>query len=787
MNKKHISLLGIFLLYISVAVAQKKPCNYRLDLNITQNDKPVINAEVFLEKEHRLEHSNELGQVHFEKICDSVVEIEIQAQNVHEHYQLNIAKPIPYAIVLTTAINQNSVIIRVPNEQPHVNVNIESKSIQSFAAAIQNLPNVQFISTGRTISKPMLQGMIGLRVPILMDGMRLQGQSWGLDHSPELGATGTEKITLMRGVDAIVEASDAWGGVVSVENQHSFQKHEVDVKQRLSYQTNGGVMQVNGILQSGQSPSKKIEKNSGKSNGTYIKYLAQVSRDYATPLGILANTASQELMFAAGQTIHMKPGSLRIHGGFYQFISGIYLGSHIGNLTDLQQAINSEKPLRTTENSRYQIEKPRQETQQIHLQSEWNAHALNGLKVQFNYQQNLRQEYDPHRNTSVNFPQLDVFQQSTSLKFEKPQSFEYFNLKNGIQFTYQNQTFGGYYFIPEYQSLQESVYSKIEIKPNDHESRHAFIWRLDLLQRNGNHWFNTVKNQFNEDFFGFSGGYSWTWKLAQIDVLQIWRAPGLNELYSKGVHHGSASYEQGNPNLKPESGQKINFSIEIPIFPKHIRSTYTSKLGGFCKINFNGFSQLSQNFIHLFPLPQPILTVRGAFPAFEYKQLPTFYAGAEMNLEASWMFKNNRKIQLVSKANLLYATILSNNHYPPLIPCPTLTSTLNYSWKEFAISISHKIQFKQPFYTAQTDFSPPPPTFQLWGMNLKFPKFGKSKSFTLILSTDNLMNTVYRDYLDRFRYFTPMPGRNFGLQLIYHLHHHNKHSDKQEITIDTIL
>ncbi len=492
--------MGIFILYVSVAVAQKKPCNFRLDLNIIQNEKPVINAEVFLEKEHRLELSNELGQVHFEKICDSVVEIEIQAQTIHEHYQLNIAKPIPYEVVLTSEIHQNSVIITIsnPNDQQNLYSNMESKSIQSFAAAIQNLPNVQFISTGRTISKPMLQGMIGLRVPILMDGMRLQGQSWGMDHSPELGATGTERISLIRGVDALVEASDAWGGIISVENQHSFQQHEVDVKQRLSYQTNGGVFQLNGIVQFGQSPSKKIEKNSGKSNGTYIKYLAQVSKDYTTPLGILANTASQELMLAAGQTIHLKPGSLKIHGGFYQFASGIYLGSHIGNLTDLQQSLKNEAPSRTVDVARYQIEKPNQFTQQIHFQSEWNSKSMNGLKVQFNYQQNLRQEYDPHRSSSVNFPQLDVFQQTTSLKFEKPMFFEHFNLKNGIQFTYQNQTFGGYYFIPEYQSLQESFYSKIDINTNNYELRHAFIWRLDLLQRNGDHWFNIVKNQFNE-------------------------------------------------------------------------------------------------------------------------------------------------------------------------------------------------------------------------------------------------------------------------------------------------
>jgi iron complex outermembrane receptor protein len=155
-------------------------------------------------------------------------------------------------------------------------------------------------------------------------------------------------------------------------------------------------------------------------------------------------------------------------------------------------------------------------------------------------------------------------------------------------------------------------------------------------------------------------------------------------------------------------------------------------------------------------------------------------------LESSWQFKNRQKIQFISKGNILYASILSNNHYPPLIPCPSLHNILDFIGQEFTISINHKVQFKQPFYTAGTDFSLPPPTFQLWGLSVKLPKFGKSKSFTMILSVDNLLNTVYRDYLDRFRYFTPMPGRNIGIQLIYHFHHHNKHSDIQEITTDKI-
>ena len=152
------------------------------------------------------------------------------------------------------------------------------------------------------------------------------------------------------------------------------------------------------------------------------------------------------------------------------------------------------------------------------------------------------------------------------------------------------------------------------------------------MQRTGNHWHTGTKTQFIENFEGLSGGYSFEWNsqkheqfLTQLraDVSQLWRAPGLNELYSKGVHHGSASFELGNVQLKPENGQKLNFTVQI----QHKKP---GKNGVFCKLNFSGFSQYSQNFIHLFPMSSPVLTVRGAFPGFEYKQLPTIYSGAEL-------------------------------------------------------------------------------------------------------------------------------------------------------------
>ncbi len=771
--KKQVFLWGISMLYVVAAIAQKQPCKFRLDITLFQNNRPLPHAEVFLEKTHHLEYTNELGIVVFENLCDSLVEIEIQTANLHEHYTFNISQNDPFQIFLKENDSTGAVNIQAKKTNTFKESSAENKAIQSFAAAIQHLQNIQILTTGRTISKPIIQGMIGLRAPIVIDGMRLQGQNWGLDHSPELGATGTEKISLLRGIDAIAAGSDAWGGAISVENNHQFQTHEIDYTQRTSYQSNGGVFQINGIFQSGQSPSKKINSKNTKNNGTYIKYLGQISKDYETPLGVLDNTSSEEYMIAGGQTLHFKPGSLRFHASLYQFSSGIYLGSHIGNLTDLQTAINSDIPLRTTVKANYSTEKPKQLSQQMSFQGNWKSHGIQGLSIHLGYQQNLRQEFDPHRNKNYDFPQLDVQQQTITAQAEKPIKWEHLTIVNQIGFSVQDQTYGGYYFIPEYQQFQQWGFVKFQLTPSKIKTYHEGIVRLDMSQRSGKQWFYSNEQGFDEQLVGFSGGYSFSWNSIKIDILQLWRMPGMNELYSKGVHHGSASYEQGNPNLLPESGQKLNFTIE----KSAEWGSEKQKNGGNCKILFNSFSQYSQNFITLFPMLQPVLTVRGAFPAFAYQQLPTFYSGAEMDIKIQQNINQKMRFYVFSRANILYAKILSNNHFPPLIPCPYWSNTIDFSTEKWAISISHKYQFKQLFYTDGTDFAPPPNAFQLWGMSIKLPKFGHSKSFGLQISADNLLNVVYRDYLDRFRYFTPMPGRNFGIQFIYHFHHHHEHQD----------
>jgi iron complex outermembrane receptor protein len=65
------------------------------------------------------------------------------------------------------------------------------------------------------------------------------------------------------------------------------------------------------------------------------------------------------------------------------------------------------------------------------------------------------------------------------------------------------------------------------------------------------------------------------------------------------------------------------------------------------------------------------------------------------------------------------------------------------------------------------DFLPPPPAFTLVNADftLKNNLFGNPVQISF--SVQNLLNTKYRNYLNRFRYFADEPGRSFDLTLLY--------------------
>ena len=75
------------------------------------------------------------------------------------------------------------------------------------------------------------------------------------------------------------------------------------------------------------------------------------------------------------------------------------------------------------------------------------------------------------------------------------------------------------------------------------------------------------KTDFDKNFSSLTSSLGFKRKLGEKGVMRInfsrgYRAPNLSELFSEGVHHGTAQYEIGNKNLKVEKSSQTDLSIE---------------------------------------------------------------------------------------------------------------------------------------------------------------------------------------------------------------------------------
>jgi iron complex outermembrane receptor protein len=173
------------------------------------------------------------------------------------------------------------------------------------------------------------------------------------------------------------------------------------------------------------------------------------------------------------------------------------------------------------------------------------------------------------------------------------------------------------------------------------------------------------------------------------------------------------------------------------------------------------------NFIYMEPASEPELTIRGAFPVFNYKQTNARISGFDG--KTTNRFYNH--FDLILKAMILRAWNYSANDYLIYMPSDRYSAdlkaytTISKKVTEIYIQGGYQYITKQRRVPKNIDFASPPRGYGLLnaeiGANIKFG----NQQLNMAITGTNLLNTIYRDYLDRFRYFTDAQGRNIGIRI----------------------
>ncbi|TAF65179.1 MAG: TonB-dependent receptor [Cytophagales bacterium] len=622
--------------------------------------------------------------------------------------------------------------------------NIIAQQGLSLAQMLQQMSGVSNLQTGSSIGKPVIHGLHSNRLLILQNGVRQEGQQWGLDHAPEIDLQTAGKIWVLKGAGAVRYGADAIAGVVLVEPA-PIRLAPLNGYIATTTMSNGRQQQVAVGLEGQRKQFSWRVQSNGKYGG-----------NVHTPNYYLANTGIREWNLSSQMRYESKKWHIELFYSRFATEIGIFSGAHIGNLSDLQGVIARGTPF-IIKDFDYQLENPRQKVTHDLLKVSFAKHQSFELTYAFQY--NKRQEFDIRRAGRSEIPALDMQLFTHSIEAAwKIKNIASGDLQMGVQLqNQQNSNIAGTGvkpLIPNYSTINIGAFALLRQLYSRWQWEAGLRYDYKMAQVLRFNASGEIENaHFLFDNFSASAGLMYVgaqkWTIS-THLTTAWRPPAMNELFSEGLHHGVAAIELGDATLKSEKSYQWHIDFQMQ--------------WGRLSLETNAFLQYIDDFIFLQPLNEPILSVRGAFPSFAYRATRALLYGADVS--ANWQI--NKDFSLQTQMSLLQAKDLKNEKFLPLMPSNRYTAALHYEKK-----LGKALQFhtyynatwvdKQYLVNETEDYMPPPEAYWLMEAGAGFTH----QKYTINLTVYNLTNNIYREYMNRFRYYADEMGRNYVLRLYY--------------------
>ena len=680
----------------------------------------------------------------------------------------------------------------VSNQSKTLQENILSKEelerfgSRSLGDALASLSGVSSLNTGNTVIKPMINGLHSSRVVIINNGVRMEDQEWGAEHAPNIDVNAVNKLTLIKGAGALQYSGDAIGGVIIAETAI------IPFKDSLF-----GNTQLGGAS-NGKGTFITTELTKSYENGWYASMQASLKRfgDFETADYILSNTGVNQ------QNAFLKAGFNSYDHGFEVFYSifqneiGILRASHVGSAQDLYRAIGSDRPLIINEFT-YDIIAPKQEVAHhlARIKAYKRIGELGKLSFQYDFQRNKRLEFDTRRGADKGDASLDLELDTHTLRLDlDTNASDHSSLKVGVVGSFQSNfapNTGVRRLIPNYDRYDLGAYLVADYQLDDQwlfeigarfdhtqmdvfkfyrksfwESRNYDQLFADLVvEDDGNKIRTNPKLSFNNG----SGTFGVVHDLDEKHKLYFnysltSRIPNPSELFSEGLHHSASRIELGDLTFNPEIGQKLSFTLER----REERFSFS----------INPYLNNILDFIVIEPITTNS-TIRGTFQVWEYRQTNAQLLGVDF--DASYVF--NKTLQFNHQASIVKG--FDKIQEEALINMPPVNTTneiVYYSSKinNLRLALQSEYVFRQNEFP-NTDFeiyipetetqeivevSSPPPAYHLLNFNSSIDfNFSEQSILTVGFQITNMLNSSYRNYLNRMRFFAHDLGRNVSVNI----------------------
>ena len=616
--------------------------------------------------------------------------------------------------------------------------------------AISHQPGVSQLTTGGSISKPIIRGLGYNRVVVMSEGVRQEGQQWGDEHGVEVDGSSVNSVEILKGPASLMYGSDAMAGVVILHSQPTLGEGEMRANVSTEYQTNNGLFNYNlsmagnqqGFVWDVRFSDKMAHAYKNKYDG-YVPGSQFHERAGRLMLGLNKGWGHSRLTWTA---YHLTPGIIE---GERDEVTG-ELTSDYTPLTSYKKAF------------------PFQQVK--HYKAVWDnsLNLLSGyLKAIIGYQQNRRQEFEESADEYELFFKLHTL--TYDLRYITNE-WDGWKLSTGIGGMYQQSSNEGEeYLIPDYHLFDFGIYTTATKALGnrwtlnggvryDHRGLHG-----DALMEDGEWRFTDISRGFN----GLTGSVGAVCNINEhfnlrLNVARGFRTPNMSELASNGVHEGSIRYEVGNQQLKAEYSMQADLGLDFT-------SQYVSA-------QLALFANRIDNYIFTHRVPEEI---EEGYLTYAYIQgdarLLGFEAGVDVHPIHSVHFSNTFSYV---DAQLLYQA--ADTKYLPFTPAPRWTSELKwelahhshstvsthavheyrhthplhgFSFNNVFIAAGVDCYFKQTHIYGADDTETVTPSYTLLSLSAGSDVQLKGKKIVeLYITADNLLNRAYQNHLSRLKY-----------------------------------
>jgi iron complex outermembrane receptor protein len=465
------------------------------------------------------------------------------------------------------------------------------------------------------------------------------------------------------------------------------------------------------------------------------------------------------------------------HASHFGTDLGVYRGSHFNTFAALDTVLALGRPPVDYEFS-YEIGAPKQTITHdlAAIRGRYLSNSGSRYEAQYGFQLNHRREFDADRpggrdplarpafDLTLMTHTVDTKLQTSPRKLGGSTAFAVVGL-SGMN---QANRSGVGYLIPNFRAYTGGVFARATLLNGPltlEAGSRVDIHELAAYPHEAGDRGEIVRT--DQRWTGLSGALGAIWQIGEFwsvasNLSAAWRPPSVNELYSYGVHHGTAQFEIGTASLQSEN------SIGLDATVRHA--------GPVVQAEASVYANRIADYIFLQPSGEIVVTIRGVFPEFTYGQVDALLAGFDGGLEA----EIGGGLSFETTLAVVRGTDTSSDVPLLQMPADRVGLGLLYHLPDFGFMSATELEFgstlvrRQHHYPTRVDqggeavsldYAPPPDGYVLFRAGIRGELVAGGAVVQFSLGAENLFDVSYRDYLSRYRYFAHDVGRNVVLRL----------------------